>query len=87
MTLSIEIPDSIAQQLRLDGPECRRRALEMVALEGYRSGEISRRQVGELLSLDFFATEQFLKEHHASIEMGVDEFREDANALENLLRR
>ena len=87
VTLSLELPDSIARLLHLDGPECQRRALEMVALEGYRSGDISRRQVGELLGLDFFATEQFLKEHHAIIELSMEEFRESSEAFEGLLRK
>lgn len=87
MTLSLEMPDLIARQLHLDGPKCHQRALEMVALEGYRSGDISRRQVGELLDLDFFTTEQFLKQHHAMIELSMDEFRESSDALEGLLRQ
>ena len=85
MTLSLEMPDSIARKLHLDGPDSERRALEMIALEGYRSGEVSRRQVGEILGFDFFATEQFLKAHNAVIELSVDEFREDAASLERLL--
>ena len=87
MILSLEMPDAIAHQLHLDGPQSHRRALEMVALEGYRTGEISRRQIGELLGLDFFATEQFLKDHHAKIDLSMDEFRSDSAALEALLAR
>ena len=39
MLISIELPDPIAKQLRLDGEQGNRRALEMFALEGYRAGE------------------------------------------------
>lgn len=85
MIVSVEMPDSFARQMHLDGANGGRRALELLALEGYRSGELSRRQVGELLGLGFPDTECFLKDHHANIEMTVDEFRSGSDALEKLL--
>jgi hypothetical protein len=57
MNLTVEIPDTIAHRLQLDGPEAQRRALEFFALQGYESGKRSRRQVGDLLGLSFYDTE------------------------------
>ena len=85
MLVSVEIPDTIAHQLHLDGPERNRRALEMVALEGYRSLELSRRQVGELLGLSFYETEEFLKRNHAAISLTMEEFDRGSTALNHLL--
>ena len=87
MILSVDLPDQIAHRLRLDGPHSNRRALEIFALEGYRSGELSRGQVGELLGLGFSESEQFLKDHHAHLGMTIEEFREDSTNLERILGR
>jgi hypothetical protein len=57
MLLSVELPDPIAKQLRLDGEQGSQRALEMLALEGYRSVELSRGQVTELLGQSFYENE------------------------------
>jgi hypothetical protein len=73
MLVSIEIPDSLAHQLSLDGPEGSRRALEMLALEGYRTLTLSRYHVGELLGFSFYETEGFLKRSHATIALTMDE--------------
>jgi hypothetical protein len=87
MTFTVEIPDSFARPLHLDGPQPDRRALEVFALEAYRAGELSRGQVSELLGIGFHETEQFLKAHNAGIGLTLDEFHEDAERLEKLLAR
>jgi len=78
----VSVPDELAKHLHLDGAQGRRRALEMVALEGYRSGNLSRGQVGELLEIGFHETEAFLKSHHANIDLTLAEFDRSAAALE-----
>ena len=85
MVISLEMPDAIAKQLHLDGPQSNRRALEMFALEGYRSNELSRGQVSELLGMSFEETERFLKEHHAHIEMTLPDFQRSSEELNRLL--
>jgi len=56
MLVSVELPDPIAKQLHLDGEQGNRRALEIFALEGYRTGELSRGQISELLDLEFMSS-------------------------------
>ena len=87
MTLSVELPDSFARQLRLDGVQGQRRALEILALDGYRSGELSQGQVGELLSLSFQETEEFLNAHHAPPGLGPDEHLRGLRNLERAMTR
>ena len=38
MILSVELPDSIAHQMYLEGAQGQRRVLETLALDGYRGG-------------------------------------------------
>jgi len=81
----MEVPDQIARSLHLDGPQPNRRALEMLALEGYRAGDLSRGQVGTLLGLSFYETEEFLKGNKITFELTHEEFQEGSKALEALL--
>src|SRR5438046_2908865 len=57
MTLTLEIPDHFTGPLQLEGALAPRRALEMLALEGYREGQLSRGQVSEILGWSVFETE------------------------------
>jgi predicted HTH domain antitoxin len=87
MIVSVNVPDRIAQELHLDGEQGSRRALEMLALEGYRAGELSRGQVSEMLDLELNETMGFLKEHGAFNSITVEEYRRSAEGLEKLLSR
>ncbi|RYD35074.1 MAG: UPF0175 family protein [Verrucomicrobiaceae bacterium] len=87
MLISVEIPDSIARSLRLDGPEPDRRALEMLALEGYKSGELSAGQVGQMLGMGFYETEGFLKRNNACLHYSVEDLDQDRAALRHFLAR
>jgi predicted HTH domain antitoxin len=87
MILSLEVPDAIARQLRLDGPQGGRRALEELALEGYRRGDISRGQVSELLGLSLWETEAFLKEHDCGLGLTAAEVENDSRRLREFLAR
>lgn len=87
MRLSLEVPDEIAHSLRLEGPQSARRHREILALEGYRSGELSRGQVSELLGMGFDETEAFLREHGADLGLSLEEFGQDSANLRQFLAR
>jgi predicted HTH domain antitoxin len=87
MIISVELADSIAAQLRLDGERGSQRALEMLALEGYRSGELSRGQVSEMLDLEFNETERFLKERGCGLGLSFEEYERDSKRLREFLAR
>jgi predicted HTH domain antitoxin len=81
MNLNVEIPDAIARQMQLDGPEAQRRALVSLAVDGYRRHELSRGQVSELLGLSFWETETLLKEHGCDLDLTVEEFERQSERL------
>lgn len=85
MTLSLEISDTIARHLQLEGPDRFRRALEMMALEGYREGSLSRGLVSEMLGQSFHETEAFLHQHGAFLDIDVATYERSAEALQRLL--
>jgi predicted HTH domain antitoxin len=87
MLLSLELPDLIAHSLRLDGPSSSRRALEMLALEGYREGKLSRGQVSEMLDLEFNETERFLSQLGADPDYSMDDYYQDSQNLRQFLAK
>ena len=63
MTITFEIPDEIAAELSSQGRELSRTALEGLAVEGYREGKLTQRQVGCLLGFSRIQAEDFLAQH------------------------
>jgi len=67
MELTLHIPDEIAKRLSTAGADLSRRALEAIALEGYREQTLTLYQVSELLALSRVETEDFLGRHHVPL--------------------
>jgi hypothetical protein len=62
MQITVELPDSLVDQLRSNTTDLARRLLESFAIEGYRSGTLTGKQVRELLGLrSRFDLDPFLK--------------------------
>lgn len=52
MKVTFDIPDAFASQLIADGRDPSRATLEMLAIEGYRSGRLSEGEVRQLLGFE-----------------------------------
>lgn len=87
MPITIELPEEIEHQLETAWGNLSRRALEALAVEGYRSGDLSAGQVAEMLSLSAWETESFLKERGALLDYSADDLRRDMEANERVLSR
>lgn len=85
MHVAIELPEDIARQLTSSWGDMPRRALEAVALEGYRSSTLARSQVGLLLGLNFCATEDLLKEKQAYLPYSELDLARDRAELDSAL--
>ena len=62
-----------------------RQVLEYAAVESYRTGHLSHRQVGQLLGLDYWQTENFLQEHHVPLNYSDSDVEADCAALDKIL--
>ena len=85
MNVAVELPDDIAQQLATAWQDMPRRVLEAVAVEGYRSGALTRGQVQRLLTLSWWETETFLKERQAYLPYDEADLEQDRVALDHAL--
>jgi predicted HTH domain antitoxin len=86
MQVTIEIPNDIAEELaakhRADLP---RAVLEKVALEGYRSGELTLAQVRRLLGFEHrLDVEAFLKERGVYLDYTLEDLERDRETHRSL---
>jgi len=85
MEVRMNIPDDIAVQLQANG-DMARRLLEMAALEGYKSGELTAHQLREMLGFDTrMEVDGFLKAHGVALEYTLEDFVRERAALDALL--
>jgi hypothetical protein len=79
MQITIQLPEDIARHLGASHPDLSRAALEGIALEGARSGELTTAQVRRLMG---FSTrnevDAFLKAHAVFLPVTVADIERDA---------
>lgn len=81
MTLVLELPDAWKHLLGLDMDDAATRAREMLIMECYREGRLSRGQAAEMLGLGFHEAEAFFKRHGAEQQPTWDELEVTAEKL------
>lgn len=86
MSVRIEIPDKV---LNTPGPEISRRVLETVALEGFKSGQLSTSQVRRILGFETrFEVHEFLAAHDVPwVNYSVEDAEREVKVLRELLRK
>lgn len=80
MEVTVELPDEIARHLGESG-DMSRQMLEAFAAEAYRTQRLSRRQVAQLLGLDYWQTEHFLDQHDAKRPFTLADLEIDRQSL------
>jgi predicted HTH domain antitoxin len=82
MVLTLELPDSIAQALSVGGAaDLSRKALEALAIEGFREKKLSQYQVGQLLGLSRIEAENLLARHADLYDYDPAELHREADRL------
>jgi len=85
--ITIKLPDMLARTFGAT-PEARsQRLTEDAAIEEYRAGRLSQRQVGEMLGLDYWQTERFLTERNVSLNYSLGDLQADRATLDEVLGR
>jgi len=85
MQVTVELPDAIARQWGETPHAVGRHVLEDVTIEGYRTGRLSHRQVGQMLGLDYWQTESFLKERGVPLNYTAADLEADNATLAKIL--
>lgn len=87
MQVTVEMPDQIARQWGDTPAAVGQRVLEDAAIEGYRAGRLSQRQVGHLLGLDYWQTESFLQQRGVLLNYSFSDLDTDRATLDKILSR
>ena len=85
MQVTVKMPDEVARQWGKTPEAVGRHVLEDAAIEGYRAGRLSHRQVGEMLGLDYWQTEAFLKERGVPLNYTPADLEADNATVEKIL--
>jgi predicted HTH domain antitoxin len=85
MQVTVELPDQVARQWGENPDAVARHVMEDAAIEGYRAGRLSHRQVGEMLGLDYWQTETFLKDRGVPLNYSAADLKADTETLAKIL--
>ena len=83
--VTVKLPENIARSFGDTPEDVARQILENAAIEGYRVGRLSHRQVGEMLGLDYWETDSFFAERHVPLNYSLADLEADRAALEKIL--
>lgn len=83
--VTVKLPENVARSFGATPEDISRHLLEDAAIEGYRTGRLSQRQVGEMLGLDYWQTESFLTEHQVALNYTATDLEADRAALHRIL--
>jgi predicted HTH domain antitoxin len=83
MTVTLELPDDIAQALATHG-DVSRHTLEALAIDAYRQKSLTQAQVGRLLGWARVQTEKWLAEHVILYDYSPSELAAEADLLHRL---
>ena len=87
MQVRLTIPDEVAAELEIEGADLGRRALEALAIEGYRAETLSLGQVAEMLGLSINEADAFLRTRGVELLAPLEDFTRDGAALEKFLSK
>jgi hypothetical protein len=77
--ITVELPEDIAYLLTASHPDLSRAALEAIAIESVRSGELTTAQVGRLLGFHTrLEVDAFLKAHEVFLPVTAADVERDA---------
>jgi len=84
MLVTLKMPDQIARHWGETPDAVGRHVMEDAAVEGYRAGRLSQRQVGEMLGLDYWQTESFLKGRGVPLNYSTADLDSDSATLDKI---
>ncbi len=88
MQINLDVPEEIARNFGEDARSVERAALEGLALEGIRSGRLSRGQVRRLLGFETrYEVDGFLKAHGIAVQESLEEVERDSERVLTLGRQ
>ena len=83
-TIEISLPDALVQALGADPDALSQQAVEALVAQAYQAGKLTHAQVGDVLGLDRWQTDAFLKHARAFRAVEAGEFASDLAAARRI---
>ena len=88
MQVTIDIPDSYAAELTAAGKDPARTALEALAVEGYRTGQLTSGQIKRILGYGTrMQVHALLKEHNVPLDYAIADLEQDRKTMQEINER
>lgn len=87
LKVEVQIPEPLLSSLGGNANDLSRKIFEATVAQQYRTGDLSHAEVRQLLGLSRFETDGFLKRHAAFRPNELEEYADDADRLEKLLKK
>lgn len=88
MTITIEIPDEFADRIAIAGRDLARTVLEAIAVQGYRSEQLTEADIRQLLGFETrMEVHGFLKEQGAFPPYTVEDLEHDREVARQVAQR
>ena len=85
MQVTIDIPDTYAAALTAAGKDPARIALEALAVEGYRTGQLTSGQIKRILGYGTrMQVHALLKEHNVPLDYTMDDLEQDHKTMREI---
>jgi hypothetical protein len=85
MTVTVQIPDDLAKRISAQGGDLSRHILEVLALEEYKSGRLTKPELRRLLGFETRpALDGFLKSHGVLEDYTLDDLEQERQDLRRL---
>src|ERR1035438_6890820 len=81
VSVTVELRGDVASRYGASPAQIGQHLLEQAAIEGYRSGELARGQVAQMLHLDWEDTEAFLAKHQCDRHYDIDDLEQDRKSI------
>lgn len=87
MQITVELPDDMARQMIPAGIDPARTALEDMAVEAYRAHRLTEHQLANLLGMERYELDGFLKHRGVWLECTMDDLRQEVEVGERLWKK
>ena len=88
MTITVELPDLLAGVLSAEGKDPARAVLEAMALDGYRTEQLTEADLKELLGFETrMEVHEFLKQHSVFMHYTAEDLDQDVSTALDVARR
>jgi predicted HTH domain antitoxin len=84
MQITVDLPDDLVQQMIPAGQNPARAVLENIAIEAFRTQRLTEHQLAQLLGMDRYQLDGFLKDRGVWLDYTLDDLRQELEAQRKL---